>query len=222
VYDTYSDGICCGYGNGNFSVENASGETLLNNNGNFGSQAEEVFCATGEGCLLAAEILTTDASDENATDGSITINPSNGTEPYEYSIDGAQSFTANNVFDNLAPGTYMIVVKGDSENCIYEETVEIGFDIVSSLSDISVSGIKIFPNPTKGDLAVDIGETFNVPGNVNVEVYNALGLLIETNSISKFDNKSQAVISLKKYASGTYVVKCYNQHFEKHFKVIKL
>ncbi len=222
VYDVYGDGICCSYGTGNFSIESTSGEVLLTNNGNFGSEVEEMFCPNGAECLLTAEILTTNASDENAMDGNITINPSNGTAPYEYSIDGAQSFVTNNIFDNLVPGTYPIVVKDASENCIYEETVEIEFDVVSSIDDPSASDIKIFPNPVRENLVIEIGENFNTSGDVNIEIYNPLGVLIQTGSISKFDSNTQTLISLKNYAPGTYIIKCHNQHFEKNFRIVKL
>ena len=56
----------------------------------------------------------------------------------------------------------------------------------------------------------------------NIEIYDYLGRLIQTDAISKYGDKSQAVISLKGYASGSYFVKCYNHAFEKYFKVIKL
>lgn len=44
-----------------------------------------------------------------------------GTPPYRYSIDGGASFSAEPVFDNLAPGIYELLVK-DDENCILTGT----------------------------------------------------------------------------------------------------
>jgi hypothetical protein len=56
----------------------------------------------------------------STTGGSITINATNGTPPYQYSIDGGETFTpsSNNsfTFTNLAPGIYTISVK-DANNC---------------------------------------------------------------------------------------------------------
>jgi uncharacterized protein (DUF2141 family) len=52
--------------------------------------------------------------------GSITINSTGGTPPYEYSIDGGETYTSstNNsfTFNNLSPGIYTVSVK-DANNC---------------------------------------------------------------------------------------------------------
>ena len=219
VQDSFGDGICCGFGLGNFLMLGSSGDTLLINDGNFGEAAEELFCL---GCQLTAEITTADATDPNATDGTITINPDNGIEPYEYSIDGGQSFESNVIFDNLAPGTYSIVVRGVVDTCIYEETVEVGFDIANSLNDISLNNIKLYPNPTHENFVIEIGETTALAGNLKIEIYNSLGKLIQSDANMTFNGDSKALISLSEYASGTFIVKLYNNDFESYFKVIKL
>ncbi|MCS6906086.1 MAG: fibronectin type III domain-containing protein, partial [Bacteroidia bacterium] len=63
-------------------------------------------------------VTKTDATDTRG--GSITITVSGGTSPYQYSIDGGETFTSspNNIFtfDNLPPGIYSINVK-DGNNC---------------------------------------------------------------------------------------------------------
>ena len=222
--DSYGDGICCGYGQGNFLVLNSSGDTLAINDGNFESTTEELFCPNGEGCAItAAEITTTNASVEMAMDGMITINnPTTGIGPFEYSIDGGQNFSSNNVFENLAPEIYNIVIRGIFESCIYEETVEVGFDIINSLSNIASSNIKLYPNPTHENFVIEIDETIAVSGNLKMEIYNSFGKLIQSDSNINFDNNSSAVVSLSQYASGAFIVKFYNNDFEKYFKVIKL
>lgn len=45
----------------------------------------------------------------NATDGSVQINASTGIAPYTYSLDGI-NFSANNIFSNLGPGTYIALI----------------------------------------------------------------------------------------------------------------
>jgi gliding motility-associated-like protein len=50
----------------------------------------------------------------NNNNGSITSTASDGTAPYQYSIDGI-NFQTNNVFDNLAAGNYTITVKDASD-----------------------------------------------------------------------------------------------------------
>jgi len=175
VYDTYGDGICCGYGEGNIMMINSQGDTLVTNNGDFGSEAEELFCADG-GCALVAEISTTNASNENATDGTISINPNNGMAPYQYSIDGGESFFDDNTFTDLAPGTYTIVVKDESENCVYEETIELEFNLVNNIDVITSKNIKVFPNPTKGNLVIELDNAYNSSDDIKIEIFDYLGL----------------------------------------------
>ena len=222
VFDSYGDGICCGFGQGDFLVVNSSGDTLLTNDGDFGSQAEEFFCPSDIDCILTADITTTNATDENATDGMISINPSNGIDPYEFSIDGGITFTSNLVFENLAPGTYNVVVQGLSEVCIYEETIEVEFNVINSLNNISSNDIKLYPNPTHESFVIEIDETVVSSGTLRMEIYNSLGELIQSNPKMNFENNSKTIISLSNYPSGTFIVKLYNNDFEKYFKMIKI
>ncbi|MCO6367858.1 hypothetical protein GBO34_00835 [Roseivirga pacifica] len=44
------------------------------------------------------------------SDGTITITPTGGVAPYQYSINGGSSFQSSNLFENLAPANYAIMV----------------------------------------------------------------------------------------------------------------
>ncbi len=222
VYDSYGDGICCDYGQGDFLVVNSSGDTLLTNNGEFGSQAEEFFCPSDIDCILTAEITTTNATDETAVDGMISIDPSNGIDPYQFSIDGGQTFSSNLVFENLAPGTYNVVVQGLSEVCIYEETIEVGFEIIDNIDNISSDIIKLYPNPTQESFVIEIDGAIGTYGDLKMDIYNSLGELIQSNDKVNFENNTSSIISLSQHAAGTFIVKFYNNDFEKYFKVIKM
>jgi hypothetical protein len=58
------------------------------------------------------------ASKCGSANGSITINATGGTAPYQYSSDGGLTFqTGNNIFSSLLAGTYTVVVK-DANGCI--------------------------------------------------------------------------------------------------------
>lgn len=69
-------------------------------------------------------IFTTvnDISCNGANDGSITIHPTDGIGPYEYSIDYGLSFQPYNSFVNLASGTYLILAR-DSMGCETTDSV---------------------------------------------------------------------------------------------------
>ncbi len=220
VTDTYGDGICCGFGQGDFFLTNSSDEVIFTNDGDFGSEAIELFCPNGEGCQFTTDISIVDASGGSESDGSITISPIGGFGPYEYSIDGGSSYTSQNTFSNLVPGDYDLNIRDASKTCISEETVTV--DFVNSTEDVYEGSITVFPNPTSDNLIINIDADFNVAGDVELEIFDFLGRLTQSNTIKRNGQESQTVISLEDYTPGGYIVKCYNQNFETHFKVIKI
>jgi len=191
VYDSYGDGICCGFGIGDFSVINSSGETIVYNNGDFGSQALELICPDGADCVINAEIVVTHSIND---DGAISIlTPSSN--PYSYSINGGQSFTESNTFVDLLPGEYLVVIQDDSGMCSYEETVYIeectlhSVDIASTnATSVVVANGSIIITPTSGispylysidggQNFVDENEFYNLAvGNYNVIIQDASGV----------------------------------------------
>ena len=220
LFDTFGDGICCQYGEGNFLLINSFGDTLLTHDGEFIDNAEELFCPNGEGCSFTTLTTTTLASSESIADGSITIIPIGGFSPYEFSIDGGLTYVSENSFTNLPADDYKVVVRDASKTCIQEETVTVEIDILESTVDNYLSNIKLYPNPTRDILIVEINESVNTPGNMNIEIYDVLGKLMHRKTLMSNSQKSE--ISLMEYTSGNYIIKCYNQNFEKHFKVIKI
>jgi len=222
IYDSFGDGMCCAFGMGYFYVLSSSGDTLSYNNGEFESNVEVLFCPNGEGCAFTANIETTVTTDEFTADGVITIDTQSGIGPFEYSIDGGETFYTASTFPNLPAGEYMIVVTDATGSCTYEETVEVEVDIMDSLEDIVIGNIKLFPNPTIETVTIALGENFDILGEVEIVILDALGRMVHTDSISKSNGESSAVISLKDYRAGTYFAKCFNKEFEKYFKVIKI
>jgi len=88
------------------------------------------------GCTVTAESTLTDPAPISLTatptdalcnasnDGTITISASGGTNNYTYSLDNI-NFQNNNVFENLAAGTYTVFVN-DNNNCTANQEVVIG------------------------------------------------------------------------------------------------
>ncbi len=221
IFDSASDGLCCGFGEGDFHVLNAVGDTLAFNNGVFNDRAEELFCPSGEGCFFAAQVIPVNASNESVADGSITINPSGGFEPYEFSIDGGENFFSENEFNGLPHGTYEIVVRDLLETCSYTETVEVGFEVVSSTDQVNSAPIKVYPNPTNDILFVELDATLSGASEITIDVYDYLGRLIQRESVAELNGGLKTSISLQGHAPGSYFVNCYNQDFKRVFKVIK-
>ena len=186
VYDSYGDGICCGYGEGSFQVLDASGNTILVNDGDFGNYAEETFCLDDSGCEITADINISHATSSSANDGVITINISSGLSPFQYSIDGGETLSDSNTFVNLPPGNYNVLIIGASGICTFEESASVescnftSVDIeASTVSSVTSTNGSIVITPTSGvgpyQFSIDGGQTFvsnNVFNNLAVGDYN--------------------------------------------------
>ncbi len=219
ISDQYGNGI---EEPGGFLILNSNGDTLAANNGQFGFVAQEIICPNGEGCAFTADITVTNATGESANNGIISISIDSGVQPFEYSIDGGQTFTSNGTFTNLALGEYMIVLRDASKICTYEETVTIDFDVVSTQNDISSEDIKVYPNPTSSDLTFAFGNNSKFSSPVKIEIYDNLGRLIQREFIANDVQDSNIIVPLSGFAPGSYIAKCYNENFEQFFKLIKI
>jgi gliding motility-associated-like protein len=86
--------------------------TVTDNSGGCSSVLPVTITSTG---VLSVTFNTVNTTCIGASNGSITVNPPNGTPPITYSINGG-AFGTNNVFSGLAPGTYFISVH-DNAGC---------------------------------------------------------------------------------------------------------
>ena len=186
-YDSYGDGICCGYGEGDFSVLDSNGNVILTNTGEFEYEVQEVFCPDGTGCSIEADVNITHASSPSSNDGVIRIYTSSGLSPFQYSIDGGQTFSDSNSFDNLAPDNYDIVVVDSQGLCSFEETFTIQacefitVDIIATeVSSVVSADGSISINPTSG-----IGPyLYSIDGGQNFDTNNVfLGLAVGTYNV---------------------------------------
>lgn len=73
---------------------------------------------------LDAIVVPTAASCFGGNDGSIQITALGGTAPYEYAIDDGFGFQVGDTFNDLAPRTYVVIVR-DNNLCEFTTTVEI-------------------------------------------------------------------------------------------------
>lgn len=87
------------------------------------------------------------------------------------------------------------------------------------LNLLSVNG-QADANPTHDHLVIEATEAFDLSNNFKIDIYNTLGKLMRSDSNLNFDSELRAVISLDQFAPGSYIVKYYNDGFEKYFKVM--
>lgn len=191
LFDSYGDGICCNFGNGNFQVLNSTGTVLVSNNGQFQDEVTESFCPGG-GCGMEADIRIEHTYNNN---GFIKIFMTSGVGPYQYSINNGLTFQTSNTFTGLAPGSYNIVVQGGLANCSFDSTITLelcsftvaDIDVTPATSTATADG-SIVITPGTGVAPIlysnDGGNTFvtnnvfsNLPvGNYNVIVKDGSGL----------------------------------------------
>ena len=126
-------------------------------------------------------------------DGQITVNVTNGTTPYQYSIDGS-TFQSSNQFTNLMGGFYTVTVQ-DAGGCQTTDTVTIPtgvgvLSVTTTTTDPScgASDGAVVVNGTGGTtpytFSDDNGSSFNVGSNP----YTFSGLGVGTYNIVVKDN----------------------------------
>ncbi len=69
-------------------------------------------------------------------------------------------------------------------------------------TDVAVSQITVFPNPTTGNIKIDLSNIKN-PDNAKLEIYDATGKMI----LHKIANQNVEEVDLSKFANGTYILK---------------
>ena len=98
---------------GNYSL------TTIDNNGC--SSTTYFSITTPPAIVIAANAIGTKC---NSNDGAINIFANGGVAPLQYSIDNGTTFSAASVFNNLAAGSYTVVVK-DANGCTSSQVVSV-------------------------------------------------------------------------------------------------
>ena len=188
VFDSYGDGMCCGYGQGYFQVSNSSGEIIVSNDGDFDDEAVESFCAGDNGCEILANIDVEHTSSSSADDGIITITTFTAADNFEYSIDAGQSFGSANTFEGLSAGAYDVVVQNESGTCTYMETIfvdvcdftDLEINVTHPYSVLTADGsivITALSGESSYQYSIDGGQNFATSGtfmNLPVGEYNVV------------------------------------------------
>jgi gliding motility-associated-like protein len=129
-----------------------------------GKQTTTTVVLTGPGTFPYFTSAVVDATGCNTNNGQVTLTPAGGTSPYEYSINDGASFQSSNVFSNLAPGSYSIMIE-DANGCITAPWSAIGV----SYASFQLWSKAKFVNITAPNCALVLGATPSAPacGNKN-------------------------------------------------------
>jgi len=132
IYDSYGDGICCGYGNGSYVLtEDASGSTLASG-GQFGSSETTNFCVSAGGGDTTPPTAPTNLNAFNPTTSSIQLSWNASSD--NIGVDGYNVYMDGNLLGTVA-GTGANVT-GLAENTTYSFYVR-AYDAAGNVSAAS-------------------------------------------------------------------------------------
>ena len=139
IYDVYGDGICCGYGNGSYTLtEDASG-TVLANGGSFTSSETTNFCVpvNSDPPVYVSISSSTNVSCYGGSDGSATAagTGGNGSITYAWS-NGDTGVTAS----NLSAGNYTVTATSGTSTSSASVTINEPSAVSVSVSGTNASG----------------------------------------------------------------------------------
>ncbi|MCP4442944.1 MAG: T9SS type A sorting domain-containing protein [Aureispira sp.] len=158
--------------------------------------------------IVQLEYQTTPASTVSSTDGSATINVTQGQPNYSYLWSNGNT-TAS--LSNVVAGTYVVTVT-DMNGCIVSDSVEIEVATgLAPIKDVFYSDIQVYPNPAKNYCTVELPSL--VADAVEVQLTNALGQTILQQNI-ELNRKKQFELNTQVYPQGLYWLKVRNSRQE--------
>jgi hypothetical protein len=150
-------------------------------------------------------------------DGTITINPSNGTPPYQYSIDNGVTFSSSGLFNGLCPGTFILQIKDSLNNLSTSETVILNnftaptTYTISLLTTNNVTTNNLTTLTTQYTTTVNVTPTLPIGTTITFDLLHTNGFGRGPNSTSasiisnSVLNKNSTVISITSTGSSNVV-----------------
>ncbi len=207
-----------------YAWENGSQETSLTGltGGNY-----LLTVTDAHGCLTAytaviqepsligiSNVNITNASASNQQDGSITLDPSGGTAPYQISWSNGQT---GNTINNLAPGNYSFVIT-DANGCSFAAPDPIVVSVSTSIQESAWPDyISIAPNPAHGDVKV---KWTSIPSsNATLSIMGVDGKMLASQKMTTSGQWNLAPLGLKE---GLYIILLNQDNHIYPFKLIIL
>ncbi len=171
-----------------------------------GRTAIDVVATSTDAAPTALFDASSTSIDLGVDNGQVSFtNTSTGGTSYEWNFgDGATSSDENPSYVFNQMGTYVVTLTAlNADGCIdaFSQTIEVtGIVGLNELPDWA-DGLRIFPNPSEGNVFVDFN--FNAPTNLQVYVTDLLGKRIK--QINNQEYTSQRLsFDLTAYESGVY------------------
>jgi len=111
----------------------------------------------------------------------------------------------------LTEGEYTFFVTQTVGDCT-SEAVEVVITVTLSLSEFDTTQLKVYPNPTNGELNISYTYTIN-----QVEVYNLLGQKVITQN---FESKDVS-LNVSHLSNGSYILILHANGLKQQVKIVK-
>jgi len=148
---------------------------------------------------LTATASSTDPTNAQGNNGSITINATGGTSPYSYNWAGIGN-NLPNTQSNLTAGTYVITVT-DANGCSTTAIASLLFTGIVDAGNFTQSFVAM-PNPNNGNFTVKI--ELNTTQETQLQISNVLGQVLQT---YQFNSQSITLpVDVSTQASGVYFI----------------
>ncbi|MCP4442509.1 MAG: T9SS type A sorting domain-containing protein [Aureispira sp.] len=157
-------------------------------------------------CLTSILVTITEPSAVTATvmdngDGTATAMGAGGTGAFTYMWDAAAANQTTATAAALMSGNTYCVTATDAKSCQDTACVMV---LITGVDDLTTNGaFKVYPNPTTGNVFVELG--LSNPAQVQVDVYNATGQNVMTKQL-----KGQAArieLSTGELPTGVYMIR---------------
>lgn len=164
----------------------------------FGFSFFDLYMDVSGGMSVSSAV--TDVSIANATDGSITLTPSNGTGPYIYEWENALAGQTTATVTGLNATNYQVRVS-DSRGCYTEENISVG--VASSTHQPDPSNyFRIMPNPAQDVLYLKVVSLFS--SNYDISIIDLLGRTVHE---TKETSSPFLQYDVSQLPNGTYLVR---------------
>ena len=158
---------------------------------------------------------STDATGENTSDGTVTVEASGGTGVLTYTLQPNNKSNQSGIFNSVAPGNYTVNVR-DENYCgpVSSNTITVGYPNAIEgfyLNDL----VKIYPNPTSNKITIEMDYIHKV----RLEILSLTGALLYVKEL-KPDGFIKEEVDLSGNPKGIYLIRIFNKEIDYKTKVI--
>ncbi|MCR9103527.1 MAG: T9SS type A sorting domain-containing protein, partial [bacterium] len=218
IFDSFGDGICCGFGFGDYSLTDSDGN-IVAAGGDFGSSETTLVCTDpGAGCVApTASAMVVPYCNNGVFMVMVNLGSLGSADAVTISNTGGQPALQNVFFPRrYFVGPFQIGEEVDIR--IYDQENTACITILEGLTDncntsLSTPGnltsettlneISVFPNPTAGDVNVNLGSILGQ--EANIRIMNAVGQLIEERQIDAVEQVTER-FDLSNQQAGMYFI----------------